>query len=329
LNSNSINNWNTSKTLGTNIIGGEYTGGNIWANPGGTGYSQTCADVGSDGICDSPYVLDANNTDYLPLAYFVVTGNMTGNVTNESDSSPISGALVNLSNGQNNISLSDGIYTINQVPIGSYFMMTTASGYAPNITSINVTEGTNVKDIQLEKCRNDFFSDINCGHWGYVYIKYLYAHNITSGYPDGTFKPENQITRAEVAAFIIRAMNLSYTGGLTDFPDVPNTHWSYPFVMAAKQNGIISGYPDGRFKPDNKVTRSEISVMVTNARDWTYSGGLTDFPDVPNTHWSYPYVMAVKEKNIVGGYPDGTFKPDNSATRAENSVMISKMMLWY
>ncbi|MCZ7402396.1 MAG: right-handed parallel beta-helix repeat-containing protein [Candidatus Methanoperedens sp.] len=67
--SNSISTWNTTKTPGNNIIGGSFLGGNVWANPGGAGFSQTCADADNDGICDSPYVLDASNIDYLTLAY--------------------------------------------------------------------------------------------------------------------------------------------------------------------------------------------------------------------------------------------------------------------
>ncbi len=62
------NYWNTTKTPGTNIIGGNNLGSNVWANPNGTGFSQICADSDSDGICDSPYILDANNIDYLPLS---------------------------------------------------------------------------------------------------------------------------------------------------------------------------------------------------------------------------------------------------------------------
>jgi parallel beta-helix repeat protein len=62
------NTWNTTEQSGTNIIGGPYLGGNFWANPNGTGFSQTCVDVDRDGICDSPYVIDANITDFLPLA---------------------------------------------------------------------------------------------------------------------------------------------------------------------------------------------------------------------------------------------------------------------
>jgi len=64
-----INTWNVIKQSGTNIIGGYYLGGNFWANPSGTGFSQTCMDSDGDGICDSSYSLDGNNSDYLPLAY--------------------------------------------------------------------------------------------------------------------------------------------------------------------------------------------------------------------------------------------------------------------
>ena len=323
------NSWNFTKTPGTNIIGGFFISGNLWANPEGTGFSQTCMDSNRDGICDSKYTMPSymDNTDYLPLA--MPMGTIKGNVTNATDGSLISGAFVSLNYIlYNATSYTDGNFTIYSVPTSSYFITTTASGYAPNITGINVTRGTNIRDIQLQQCRN-IFSDVDCSYWGYMYIMTLYDRSVTSGYPDGTFKPENQITRAEIATFIVRAMGLTYSGsGQTDFPDVPTSHWAYNFVMAAKQNGIVSGYPDGTFKPDNQVSRAEISVMVTRAKSWTYSGGLSDFPDVPSSHWSYPYVMTVKEKNIVGGYPDGTFKPDNQATRAENSVMVTKMMLW-
>jgi parallel beta-helix repeat protein len=66
------NRWNVSKTVGVNIIGGSYLGGNYWAHPNGTGFSQTCADGDGDGICDAPHTLDVNNTDYLPLTMFEV-----------------------------------------------------------------------------------------------------------------------------------------------------------------------------------------------------------------------------------------------------------------
>jgi parallel beta-helix repeat protein len=69
-----INAWNTTRQSGTNIIGGPYLGGNFWANPNGSGFSQTCPDVNGDGICDKSYILDANNIDYLPFARFTAPG---------------------------------------------------------------------------------------------------------------------------------------------------------------------------------------------------------------------------------------------------------------
>lgn len=74
--SNSINKWNITKTPGKNIVGGSYLGGNIWANPKGKGFSQTCEDVNGDGICDSPNTLDISNIDHMSLAYKPVTKNL-------------------------------------------------------------------------------------------------------------------------------------------------------------------------------------------------------------------------------------------------------------
>ena len=64
---NGLNSWNVTSTSQTNIVGGPSVGGNYWATPNGTGYSQTCQDINSDGFCDQPYLLEINNTDYLPL----------------------------------------------------------------------------------------------------------------------------------------------------------------------------------------------------------------------------------------------------------------------
>jgi len=219
----------------------------------------------------------------------------------------------------------DGKYGWLTVP-GLYKVRAERPGYVMN-ESLPVTVPPAVENLNIDLIPNPSFNDVSCSFWGYSYIEYLKYHGVTSGYPDGTFKPGNSITRAEFAVIMTRARSLTYTGGLSDFPDVPSSHWAYPYVMAAKQNGIISGYPDGTFKPDNLVTRAEISVMISRAMSWSYTNGVTDFSDVPNTHWSYPYVMAVKEYGVVSGYPDGTFKPDNQANRAESSVMTERMMI--
>ena len=80
--------WNITKQPGTNIIGGPYLGGNFWAYPNGTGFSQTCPDNDKDGICDVRYTLDENNIDYLPLAAKAATRNHIINPGFESGTSP-------------------------------------------------------------------------------------------------------------------------------------------------------------------------------------------------------------------------------------------------
>ncbi|MCX9081282.1 MAG: right-handed parallel beta-helix repeat-containing protein [Candidatus Methanoperedens sp.] len=78
------NKWNTTRQSGTNIIGGPYIGGNFWANPDGTGFSQTCPDVNGDGICEKSYILDAKNIDYLPLAIDKISPKSVSNLKNVS-----------------------------------------------------------------------------------------------------------------------------------------------------------------------------------------------------------------------------------------------------
>ena len=85
-----INTWNTTRQSGINIIGGSFLGGNFWANPDGTGFSQTCKDVNGDGICDKSYILDANNIDYLPLAKDKIPPKSVSKLKNVSYASSIS-----------------------------------------------------------------------------------------------------------------------------------------------------------------------------------------------------------------------------------------------
>lgn len=245
---------------------------------------------------------------------------------------PISGATVSLSphSQYSNISNATGCYNISDVPYGSYFMVTTHPAYEMNISSINVSSAEVSKDIEMVVCRGTF-SDTPCDYWAYPYVMYLNDHSITSGCGGGAFCPGDTIDRAMTAVFLTRALNLSYTpGAVPDFNDVPPEHWAYTFIMAAKQNGIINGYANGNYGPGDPVTRGELAVMVKKGRGWTYSGySPVTFTDVPTDYWAYSFIMAVREKNIIGGYPDGTFRPGNQIMRSEAAVMISKMSLWY
>jgi len=204
----------------------------------------------------------------------------------------------------------------------------TAEGFRGCYRTVTVDGGVSVSAPQRFNVVT-VFSDVPLSYWGYPYIMYLYERGVVSGYPDGTFKPEDNVTRAQLATMMKRALNLpDYTGGLTDYPDVPPTHWAYPYIMSAKQNNIMGGYPDGRFGPEDIALRSQVSCVISKAKGWTYYGGLTDFPDVPPTHWAYSYIMCCKQEGIVSGYPDGTFGPEKPVTRAQSATMIARMMQW-
>ncbi len=112
------------------------------------------------------------------------------------------------------------------------------------------------------------FSD-TAGHWAEDWIEALKAAGITSGYPDGTYRPDNGVTRAEMAAFLLRAKHgASYTPPAvvhSHFNDVSDSHWAKDWIEQLAVEGITSGYPDGSYHPDQIVTRAEMSVFLVRA----------------------------------------------------------------
>jgi hypothetical protein len=109
------------------------------------------------------------------------------------------------------------------------------------------------------------FSDI-AGHWAEAYIEELFDQSITGGYPDGTFRPEALVTRAEMAVFMLNAMNVTppTIDGSHPFSDIAG-HWAEAFIEELFDQGITGGYPDGTYRPENQVTRAEMAVFLVNA----------------------------------------------------------------
>lgn len=168
---------------------------------------------------------------------------------------------------------------------------------------------------------NPSFSDIS-NHWAETYINYLASGNIIGGFPDGTFKPNQTLTRAEVSAMLVNQLGLNQESA--NFPDVSSSHWANSFIGAVVSEGIMSGYPDGTFKPNNPMTRAEVSSVISSAYNMVQSSINSPFSDVGQSHWAFSSIMSLVDNYITSGYPDGTFKPNNSVTRAEFSVFIAK-----
>jgi hypothetical protein len=163
------------------------------------------------------------------------------------------------------------------------------------------------------------FTDVNPDDYFYVAVRYLYCAGVVSGYPDNTFRPYNNTTRGQLCKIIVLAEGWPInTEGGPHFSDVPKTHTFYEYIETAFNRGIISGYGDGTFRPDNNVTRAQLCKIIVLAQQWEIdtSGG-PHFTDVQPSHLFYGYIETAYHHGIISGYGDGTFRPDNSATRGQ------------
>ena len=160
--------------------------------------------------------------------------------------------------------------------------------------------------------------DLNkTGHYSYL-----------TGYPDGSFAPNKGMTRAEVASLFTRLLKdrplkgQSYKAGLTD---LHAGDWYADAVGYAVQKGIVSGYPDGSFKPNQPISRGEFAAIAARFADMT-GDQPPAFSDLDPNHWSYQAICQVAANGWLSGYPDGSFKPNQPITRAEVAAVSNRML---
>lgn len=148
------------------------------------------------------------------------------------------------------------------------------------------------------------------------------------GYPDGTVHPNGQITRAEVATIFFRLLRDEVRDGAfttsNSYSDVAYGKWYNNPISTMSALGIITGYPDGTFKPNKPITRAEFAAIAARF-DETQSGKSATFSDVIG-HWAAKEIGIAYANEWIKGYPDGTFKPDQNITRAEAMTMINRVL---
>ena len=147
------------------------------------------------------------------------------------------------------------------------------------------------------------------------------------GYTDGTFGPERNMTRAEVTTMFARLLTEQIEADKTyanTFNDVPKSHWAADYIGYMQQFGIITGYPDGSFRPDAPVARAEFAAIASRFEELTE--GTKSFADVPATYWAAKYINFAATRGWVTGYADGTFRPKNSITRAEVAAVTCRLL---
>jgi len=149
------------------------------------------------------------------------------------------------------------------------------------------------------------------------------------GYPDGTVRPEADITRAEYAAILYRLLRDEVRAQFeTDdcaYSDVPLDAWYRTEVATLTNLGIFVGYPDGTFRGDQTISRAEVAVILAKLHDQKVSSGKTGFSDI-RSHWAEGDIKTIEKLNWVSGYPDGTFRPDDPISRAETVSVMNRVL---
>jgi len=149
-----------------------------------------------------------------------------------------------------------------------------------------------------------------------------------SGYPDDTIRPENNISRAEVAVMfynLIKDENKAdYEYRASDFNDVGRSQWYSQSIGCLLYFGILSGYSDGTFRPEDSISRAEFAAISSRFYALNLNGE-SSFNDIQG-HWAYNNITSVFNDGWIFGYPDGTFKPDNKIIRAEAMAIINRIL---
>ncbi len=164
-------------------------------------------------------------------------------------------------------------------------------------------------------------------HWANTEITKWKDKQLITGYPDGTFRPDHPITRAEFFTLINRVFGYEEISDVP-FSDVPTNAWYYNEIGKAVAAGYVSGYPDGTVKPNNYITRQEAAKVVAFAFsfDEAKSVSASTFKDTQSIgSWAQNHVGVMYDRGFIRGYPDGTFGPEKNITRGETVKLLDNV----
>ena len=167
-------------------------------------------------------------------------------------------------------------------------------------------------------------------HFGYIigYPVDYYTGEPTTDQTKKPVRPQGNITRAEVATIFFRMLTdesrTEFWSQTNDYSDVKQGQWFNPAISTLSNAGIISGYPDGTFKPNGYITRAEFATIAVRFFEVQYDGKDL-FPDI-STHWAKDYINQAGSAGLVNGYPDGTFGPNKNITRAEAVTLVNRTL---
>lgn len=179
--------------------------------------------------------------------------------------------------------------------------------------------------FQITKFSTFTIVDMQNAHPGQNPVTGVNTHErYMNGYEDGTFKPEQRVTRAEMAAMLQRLIGKTGAAeAALGYNDVAATHWAGASIRFATDHALMDGYPTGEFKPEAGITRAEMAAVIARYKKLSSTGG-AGFADVDG-HWASQLIAQVQSAGYLKGYEDGTFRPEQLLTRAEAVTILNRV----
>lgn len=199
----------------------------------------------------------------------------------------------------------------------------TTLGESPNVASDAVIKNAKGEDVTA----NYEITYVDGLLKGIELLEKEIHFNYVIGYTDGTIRPGNNISRAEVATIFFRLLTdearEQYNKTTTSYSDIKDGAWCCRAVATLTNAGVINGYTDGTFRPNAPITRAELATII--ARFAKLDVNTKTFSDI-NGHWAQKSIELAAGNNWINGYDDGTFRPNNNITRAETFAMINRVL---
>ncbi|MEH2279872.1 MAG: S-layer homology domain-containing protein [Nostoc sp.] len=202
------------------------------------------------------------------------------------------------------------------------------------LMALSITVGTVAPFITASpSLAQTTFSDVSSNYWAAQFIQQLSQRGVIAGFPDGSFRPEEPVTRAQFAAMVNKAFQKAQQRQPINFADVPSNYWASSAIQQAYTIGFLSGYPGNRFEPNQAIPREQVLVSLANGLAYTPSGNtestLQYFNDASNiASYARSPIAAATEKQIVVNYPNVKFlNPTATATRAQVAAFIYQALV--
>jgi hypothetical protein len=182
---------------------------------------------------------------------------------------------------------------------------------------------------ESEVMTSDLFDDLSSDSESYKAISFLKENNVIGGYPDGTFRPDDVVSRVEALKFILNGNNANLISARElPFPDTSAKEWYSNYVATAYYRQIVDGYPDSTFKPSNTINKPEFLKMLLTAMDADLDENINEdvYADVPKDAWFAPYVKYAKDRNLLI-ISNNRYHPEEGMARREVAELIYRTIL--